>query len=475
MSKKSKTVRKGPSKKGASKKAGAKKTGTKKGVTVDELLKKAYEPAKLAMAYHPFYEGKIEVVPKCVVRDFNDFAIWYTPGVAEPCKAIKKNKELSYVHTNRWNTVGVISDGTRVLGLGDIGPEAGMPVMEGKSLLFKYLGGVDAFPLCLGTKDPEEFVKTVKFLQPSLGGVNLEDIAQPKCFHILQRLREECDIPVWHDDQQGTGTIVAAGAINAAKIVGKKPSEMKAAFIGAGAANIAISRIMRLSGFKWGNMVMCDSKGTLHIGRDDVREQYKEKWFMCSHSNKEGIVGTDADAMEGADIVVAASKPGPGTIKPQWIKKMADDSIVFATANPIPEIWPWEAKEAGAKIIATGRSDFPNQVNNSLGFPGIFRGTLDVKAKTISDTMCLAAVLELAKTAEDNGLREDYIVPTMDEWEVFPREATAVGMAATNEGLAREKHSRKELYEKAEAMIRRARDQTKHLMKGRYILPPPKV
>jgi len=485
MAKKSK-----PAKKKAAKRAPAKKKTVKakakknvKPVSVDQLLKKAYEPARLAMIYHPFYEGKIEVVPKCAVRDFNDFAIWYTPGVAEPCKAINKDKELSYIHTNRWNTVGVISDGTRVLGLGDIGPEAGMPVMEGKSLLFKYLGGVDAFPLCLGTKDAEKFIETVKILQPSLGGVNLEDISQPKCFYILERLRKECEIPVWHDDQQGTGTIVAAGAINAAKMVGKKPSEMKAVFIGAGAANIAISRIMEISGYKWENMIMCDSKGTLHMGREDVKADYKEKWFMCEHSNNECVIGGPAEAMKGADIVVAASKPGPGTIKPEWIKGMADDSIVFATANPIPEIWPWEAKEAGAKIIATGRSDFPNQVNNSLGFPGIFRGTLDVKAKTIldvkaktiSDTMCRAAVLEIAKTAEDKGLREDYIVPSMDEWEVFPREAVAVGLAAISEGLAREKHSRKELYEKAESIIRRARNQTKYLMKGRYILPPPKA
>ena len=475
MAKKSKPAKNKPAKKAPAKKA-VKATGkAPKKVSIEEMLKKAYEPARLAMAYHPFYEGKIEIVPKCAVRDFNDFAIWYTPGVAEPCKAINKNKELSYVHTNRWNTVGVISDGTRVLGLGDIGPEAGLPVMEGKSLLFKYLGGVDAFPLCLGTKDPEEFIKTVKYLQPSLGGINLEDIAQPKCFEILDRLREECEIPVWHDDQQGTGTIVAAGAINAAKMVGKKPSQMKAVFIGAGAANIAISRIMQVSGFKWENMVMCDSKGTLHMGRKDVKGGFKQKWFMCEHSNKEGVVGMQADAMKGADIVVAASKPGPGTVKPEWIKGMADDAIVFATANPIPEIWPWEAKEAGAKIVATGRSDFPNQVNNSLGFPGIFRGTLDVKAKTISDTMCLAAVLEIAKTAEDNGLTDEYIVPTMDEWEVFPREAVAVGMAAIKEGLAREKHSRKELYEKAETIIGRARNETKYLMKGKFILPPPKV
>jgi malate dehydrogenase (oxaloacetate-decarboxylating) len=477
MAKKSK-----PAKKKAVKKAPARKAAPKPKVqamgkeSVEAMLKKAYEPARLAMIYHPFYEGKIEVVPKCAVWDFSAFAVWYTPGVAEPCKAINKNKDLSYVHTNRWNTVGVISDGTRVLGLGDIGPEAGMPVMEGKSLLFKYLGGVDAFPLCLGTKDPDKIIETVKILQPSLGGVNLEDISQPKCFYVLERLRNECEIPVWHDDQQGTGTIVAAGAVNAAKVVGKKPSEMKAAFIGAGAANIAISRIMHLAGYRWENMVMCDSKGTLHSGRcDELRAGYKEKLFMCENSNKECVMGGPADAMRGADILVAASKPGPGTVKPEWIKGMADDAIVFATANPIPEIWPWEALEAGAKIVATGRSDFPNQVNNSLGFPGIFRGTLDVKAKTISDTMCVAAVMELAKTAEDNGLSETYIVPTMDEWDVFPREAAAVGTAAINEGIARVKASRQELYDKAARIIKRARDQTKMLMKTGFIKPPPKA
>ena len=477
MPKKSKPAKKAAKKRAPVKAKKAKKVFGKplEKISVEQLLKKAYEPARLAMIYHPFYEGKIEIVPKCVVRDFNDFAIWYTPGVAEPCKAINKDKELSYIHTNRWNTVGVISDGTRVLGLGDIGPEAGMPVMEGKSLLFKYLGGVDAYPLCLGTKDPDKIIETVKILAPSLGGVNLEDISQPKCFYVLERLRAECDIPVWHDDQQGTGTIVAAGAINAAKVVGKKPEEMKAAFIGAGAANIAISRIMAISGYKYENMVMCDSKGTLHPGRTDVQAEYKEKWFMATHSNKEGIVGTPADALKGADILVAASKPGPGTVKPEWIKGMASDAIVFATANPIPEIWPWEALEAGAKIVATGRSDFPNQVNNSLGFPGIFRGTLDVKARTISDTMCRAAVMEIAKTAEDNGINQNYIVPTMDEWEVFPREAAAVGTAAVEEGLARVKLSRKDLYEKAEHIIKRARDQTKYLMKGRFILPPPKA
>jgi malate dehydrogenase (oxaloacetate-decarboxylating) len=478
MAKKSKPAKKKAAKRAVRKAPAKKKVFGKplEKMSVEAALKKAYEPARLAMIYHPFYEGKIEIVPKCAVWDFNAFAVWYTPGVAEPCKAINKDKDLSYIHTNRWNTVAVISDGTRVLGLGDIGPEAGMPVMEGKSLLFKYLGGVDAYPLCLGTKDPDKIIETVKILQPSLGGVNLEDISQPKCFYVLERLRAECDIPVWHDDQQGTGTIVAAGAINTAKVVGKKPSEMKATFIGAGAANIAISRIMHLAGFKWANMVMCDSKGTLSLNRcDEVRAEYKEKLFMCENSNKEQVVGGPAEAMKGADILVAASKPGPGTVKPEWIKGMADDSIVFATANPIPEIWPWEALDAGAKVVATGRSDFPNQVNNSLGFPGIFRGTLDVKARTISDTMCVAAVMEIAKTAEDNGLNENYIVPTMDEWEVFPREAAAVGMAAINEGVARVKATRQELYEKAERIIGRARKQTKMLMKTGFIRPRPKA
>ena len=478
MAKKSKPAKRKVAKRAVRKAPAKKKVFGKplEKMSVEAALKKAYEPARLAMIYHPFYEGKIEIVPKCAVWDFNAFAVWYTPGVAEPCKAINKDKDLSYIHTNRWNTVAVISDGTRVLGLGDIGPEAGMPVMEGKSLLFKYLGGVDAYPLCLGTKDPDKIIETVKILQPSLGGVNLEDISQPKCFYVLERLRAECDIPVWHDDQQGTGTIVAAGAINAAKVVGKKPSEMKATFIGAGAANIAISRIMHLAGFKWANMVMCDSKGTLNLSRcDEVRAEYKEKLFMCENSNKEQVVGGPAEAMKGADILVAASKPGPGTVKPEWIKGMADDSIVFATANPIPEIWPWEALDAGAKVVATGRSDFPNQVNNSLGFPGIFRGTLDVKARTISDTMCVAAVMEIAKTAEDNGLNQNYIVPTMDEWEVFPREAAAVGMAAINEGVARVKATRQELYEKAERIIGRARKQTKMLMKTGFIRPRPKA
>jgi len=441
--------------------------------TVKELLAKAEKPGKDAMKLHPFYHGKIEVVPKCIIRNFEDFGIWYTPGVAQPCRAIKENKNLVYDMTNKWNNVAVVSDGTRVLGLGDIGPEAGLPVMEGKALLFKYLGGVDAFPVCLNTKDADEIIRTVKILQPSFGGINLEDIEQPKCFRILETLRKECEIPVWHDDQQGTAAIILAGLINAVKIVGKKLDEIQVAMIGAGAANICAVRIMMVAGVKPGNLVMVDSKGILNPQRTELKENYREKWEMCIKTNSEQKSGDAADAMKNADVCIAASKPGPGTIKLEWVKDMADDSIVFACANPVPEIWPWEAKEAGVRIFATGRSDSPNQVNNSLGFPGIFRGTLDVRAKTITDEMCVEAAKALAECAEDKGLREDYIIPDMDDWEVFPREAVAVAMKAMEQGVARKKLSRNEEYENAMSIIKRARDTARMLMEKGFIKPAP--
>ncbi len=444
--------------------------------TKEEMLAKAYEPQRLAEKYHPFYRGKIEIIPKCVIRDFDDFGIWYTPGVAQSCKIIHDDPLQSFWHTNRWNTIAIVSDGTRVLGLGDIGPEAALPVMEGKALLFKYLGGVDAFPLCLNTTDEDEIINICKAIQPSIGGINLEDIQKPKCFSILDRLRDDPDlhIPVWHDDQQGTATIVAAGLINAAKLVGKKLQDMKLAMIGAGAANIAIARVLVASGVTKSNIVMVDSRGCLHPGRTDIDPEVDPtKWDMAINSNAECIEGGHAEAMKDADACIAASKPGPGTILPEWVAGMADKSIVFATANPIPEIWPWDAKEAGAYVVATGRSDFPNQVNNSLGFPGIFRGTLDVRAKTITDEMVLAAAYELAQTAEDNGLRVDYIVPSMDEWEVFPREAVAVGLKAIEQGIARVHRTRDELFERAEERIKRSRDITQNLMDQGFIKQPP--
>ncbi len=438
-----------------------------------ELLEKAMKPAKDAMKLHPFFKGKIETFPKCVIRDFNDFAIWYTPGVAEPCKDIALHPEKVYDYTNKGNLVGVITDGSRVLGLGDIGPEAGYPVMEGKALLFKYLGGVDVFPICLGTKDPDEFIVAVKWLQPSFGGINLEDIAMPKCFRILDTLRRECEIPVWHDDQQGTAAVTVAGFVNALKIVDKKIDKIKVAMVGAGASNICIARLLIEAGVEPGNICMTDSKGILHKGRTELKEKFAEKWHMCQISNEEQRTGGIAEALENSDACIALSKSGPGVIKKEWVSKMGKDAILFACANPIPEIWPWEAKEAGARIIATGRSDFPNQVNNSLGFPGIFRGALDVRASTISDQMCLAASYELAKCAQDKGLREDYLIPTMDEWEVYPREAVAVGMQAMKEKVAGIEMSKERLYEVSSNVIKRARETTKLLMKEKVIPAPP--
>jgi len=440
-------------------------------MTKEELLEKARKPAQDALKMHPFYKGKIEVVPKCVIRSVDDFAIWYTPGVAEPCKEINKNPDLGYEYTNRANMVGIVTDGTRVLGLGDIGPLAGLPVMEGKALLFKYLGGVDAFPICLDTKDPDEFIRTVKLLTPSFGGINLEDIENPKCFTILEKLRAEMTIPVWHDDQQGTAAVTVAGLINALKVVNKKMEDVRITMIGIGAANVCIVRMLIKAGADPKRMIVVDSKGILNRKRDDIKPTHKEKLEFCHTTNAENRDGGMEEAMKGQDVVIALSKSGPDTIRKEWISGMADDAVVFVCANPIPEIWPWEAKEAGARVVATGRSDFPNQVNNSVGFPAIFRGTLDVMATTITDEMCIAAAVELAKCAEDKGLHDDYLLPTMDEWEVFPREAVAVAKKAMEQGVARLTFSEKELFRMAELKIKRARDEVAILMESGIIEP----
>jgi len=448
-----------------------------KKVTVEELLAKAEQPSKDALRLHPFYKGKVGVTLKCRVRSFKDFGIWYTPGVAAPCMEINKDPEKAYEMTNKGNFVAVVSDGTRVLGLGDIGPEAALPVMEGKALLYKYLGGVDAFPICLREKDPDKIIYMVKALQPTFGGVNLEDISHPKCFHILDTLRAECEIPIWHDDQQGTACVTVAGLINALKIVNKKMGEVKVTVIGSGAAGVAIARLLIAAGVNPENMLSVDSKGILSKDRADretLQTKFKEKWDLCLKTNPKNKQGDLAEAIKGADVLISASASGPGVIKPEWIKTMARDAIVFAEANPIPEIWPWEAKEAGARIVATGRSDFPNQVNNSLGFPGIFRGTLDVRARTITDEMCIAAANELAKVAEDHGLSEEYIVPNMDQWEVFPREAVAVGRKAIEQGVARKDIPAEELYKMAEQTIRKAREEIQYMMKEGFIIDPDK-
>lgn len=443
-------------------------------VTVEELLAKAKKPAADALLMHPFYKGKMETVPRCTIRGFKDFSIWYTPGVAAACKAIQANKDLAYDYTWKWNTIAVVSDGTRVLGLGDIGPEASIPVMEGKALLFKYLGGVDAVHLCLKTKNADDIINTVRLVQPSYGGINLEDISQPKCFRVLDTLRADptVEIPVWHDDQQGTACVILAALINALRIVGKPLDKVKIVTMGAGAATIATIRILLAAGITPGNLRVCDSKGLLGPWRKDVEAEqadYVDKWKLCQTSNATGIKGGPAEGFQGADVCIALSKPEPGTIAKEWVTSMAKESIVFAMANPIPEIWPWDAKAAGARIVGTGRSDFPNQINNSLGFPGIFRGTLDVRAKTITDEMCIAAAMELAKVAQDRGLTDDYITPTMDDWEIFPREAVAVAMKAQEQGIARIKMSREDLYTNAMSIIKRSRDMVQLLMKEEFI------
>jgi malate dehydrogenase (oxaloacetate-decarboxylating) len=446
-----------------------------KAISVEELLAKAKKPSADAMKLHPFYKGKVETTLKCCVRSFQDFAIWYTPGVAAPCRAIQADPELVYDYTNKWNTVAVVSDGTRVLGLGDIGPKAGMPVMEGKALLYKYLGGIDGVAIMVGTKDPDAIINLVLNLQPGWGGVNLEDLSQPKCFRILDTLREKAEIPIWHDDQQGTATVTLAGLMNALKVVGKKKEEVSITFVGSGASNVACSRLI----FGWGvdpsRCRMVDSKGILGKHRKDLemrKAEFVDKWKLCNITNAEGREGGIPEAMKGADVVVALSQSGPGVVLPEWVSSMAKDAIVFACANPVPEIWPWEAKEAGAAVVATGRSDFDNQVNNSLGFPGIFRGTLDVRARTITDEMCYAAAQALADHVGDK-LSEHHILPTMDDWEVFPREAAAVGTKAIEQGLARLTLSYDELYTHAHKIIKRSRDMTHRLMEEGFIEQAP--
>ncbi len=440
-----------------------------------DKLEKANKPAADAMRLHPFYRGKIETTIKSAIRSFDDFAIWYTPGVAAPCKAIAEDPDLVYEYTNKWNTVAVVSDGTRVLGLGDIGPRAGMPVMEGKALLYKYLGGVDGYPIMLDTKDPDKIIETVLNIQPGFGGVNLEDISQPKCFRILDTLRQKADIPVWHDDQQGTATVTLAGLMNALKLVGKRKEEVSIAFVGSGASNVACARLI----FGWGvdpaRCFMVDSKGILGTHRQDLymrRAEYVDKWRLCTTTNQDGREGDIPEALEGVDAVIALATPGPGVILPSWIERMNQNAIIFACANPVPEIWPWEAAEAGAAIVATGRSDLPKQVNNTLGFPGILRGALDVRARTITDEMCYAAARALAEHIGDR-LAPDNLLPTMDDWEVFPREAAAVAVMAQEQGVAMVEKTYDEIFDQAALIIRRSRELTGMMMREGYISQAP--
>ena len=442
----------------------------------EELLAKAKKPAEEALRLHTFYNGKVQILPKCRVENLKDFSLWYTPGVAAPCQAISNDLELVYQHTNKANCIAIISDGTRVLGLGDIGPEAGLPVMEGKALLFKYLGGVDAVPICLGTKDPNELVHVAELLQPSFGGINLEDIAQPKCFRILDKLREKASIPVWHDDQQGSATVLLAGLVNALKIVEKDMKAIRIAMIGMGAANVATYRLLKSCGVDLGRVVACDRKGILHKNRKDIEEtqaEFEDKWRICKETNGENEQGGIAEALRGADVCIGFA--GANLIQPTWVTQMARNAVVFACANPIPEIWPWEVQEAGVRIVGTGRSDFPNQVNNSLVFPGVFRGALDIRAQTITDEMAIAGAYELARYAESRGITEDNFLPSMEEWEVYPQVAAVVAMKAQEQGITRLKKSREQLYAEAVEKIKEARRATQVLMKEKIIPQAPSV
>jgi len=413
----------------------------------------------ISVNMHRFYSGKIEVLPKVPVRGMKDFAVWYSPGVAAVSKLISKDPDLSFELTSRWNTIAVVSDGTRVLGLGKVGPEAAYPVMEGKALLFKYLGGVDAVPIVHRASDPNKFVELLQLIEPSFGGINLEDIEKPKCFAILDEARSKLSIPVWHDDQQGTATVELAGLTNALKVVGKRLQDVRIVIFGAGAANTAFYRLLKAVGVKTSHIVVVDKYGILHPEMKDIDKLMFTDPYQYRMAIETGGGGLPSDApvskaFEGADVVVAASAPGPGTIRPEWVSRMNKDAIVFALANPVPEIWPSEAKKAGARIVATGRSDFPNQVNNSLVFPAVFRGVLDVRAKTITDTMAVAAAYELARFAEENGgISENRILPTMEEWEAYPRVAAAIAVKAVEEGVARRTTTYREELERAREII----------------------
>lgn len=434
----------------------------------------------LALAAHRFYGGKIQILPRAPLPGFQWFNAWYTPGVSAVSTGIRDDNDESFELSWRGNAVAVVSDSTRVLGDGDVTPPGGLGVMEGKAFLMKMLGGVDAVPICMdsrnaaGEPDPDVVVDFVRRLAPSFGAVNLEDISQPNCFRILDELRETCDIPVWHDDAQGTGCVTLAGLINALKVAGKELGRCRLVFFGAGASNTTIARLILQAGADPDKVAMFDSRGGLHAGRADIAAdpRFYRKWEICRTTNPSRLDDV-AQGLAGADVLISLSKPGPDVIRPEWVRRMAKNAIVFACANPVPEIYPYAAKEAGALVVATGRGDFPNQVNNSLGFPGILKGALLVRAKKITDAMALAAARTIAAFAERQGLAPERIMPLMTEEAVFAETAGAVARQAAADGVARRALSPADVEAKARKDIAAAHRALETIVTSGLIPPPP--
>ncbi len=435
---------------------------------------------ELALAAHKFYNGKMQTLPKAPVPDFSWFNAWYTPGVSKISTSIRDNNATSFELTNRGNLVAVISDSTRVLGDGDCTPPGGMGVMEGKAFLMKYLGGVDSTAVCVDTRDkegnnnPDKLIDFVKMSQYSYGAINLEDISQPNCYKVLDVLRKECNIPVWHDDAQGTACVTLAGLINALKLAEKKIENAKIVYYGAGASNATIARIINSYGADPAKSIMFDSKGSLNKNRTDIKndKRFYRKWELCQITNPDNISNIE-EAVKGADVLISLAQPGPEIVKESWIESMAEKPIVFVCANPVPEIYPYAAKKAGAYIVATGRGDFPNQVNNSLGFPGILKGALMTRASKITDNMAIAAAKSIASFSEKRGINIDNIIAKMDESELFPFEAADVASQAIKDNVSRKKISWDEAYNQAKSDISNARESTHCLIKNGLIEYPP--